>query len=130
MKVLPNGSRVIGFVDDTPATPVLGESATPPALPPEPPVGFIDGGPNGNSEVLSWSADTSNDHGSPVTAVNLYLSTSGGNFLLYGDYDPGPGTTNVPTEPGVNYQAYITSVNANGESLPSNTVSYIGSMGA
>lgn len=99
-------------------------------LPPEPPVGLSDGGFDGFSrQIVNWTSDTSNDHGSPVTSLKVYVSTSGGIFIFL--YDPEPDTFYqlIDTLPGVNYQVRITAVNANGESAPSNTISFTGGMG-
>lgn len=94
------------------------------ATAPTAPRNLTDVGANGLDEDISWLAPLSNG-GSAITGYNIYLDEDGAGFVLWTTAAAGATTKTLTTlSSAVPYQCYIKAVNAIGESVASNTISF------
>jgi hypothetical protein len=104
-----------------------GQNVSAAATAPSAPRNLTDNGSGGiNQEAISWTAPLSNG-GSAITGYNVYVNIDSGGgyggFNLYVSLGVVL-TTTTPADPGSSYQVKVTAINAVGESVYSNTITY------
>jgi len=83
----------------------------------------FDNCPDANRSLVHLSWSTPDNHGSPITAYNIYRRTESGSFALLTSVEAGVNSFDDTVDPNLKYFYQVTAVNAVGEGLACGEIS-------